>query len=412
MKHFNFHFQQHGGMLCLLMAILILPALPLRAQDYWEEIAQLPTVNNLTSVETLDNSIYVMGGGISPSQMISEVYAFNPVTKALQARSPLPKALGATATAVLDGKIYLFGGVSTSLGNASKSSYVYNPSTNQWTSLADMPVARGYAVAEAINGKIYLIGGFGTGAAPVYNLTEAYDPQTNTWETKAPMLTARGYMCSAVLDNKIYVLGGGLPATNTSLDAVEIYDPTSDKWTIGSNLPTPRLGGGAGVLGKTIYVAGGAYSAQIPPELDATDGYSQETEWQPFAKLPFAMHGHAITAFEDNLYSFGGSSNGAGVKAILKYHSKDVRTDNPLNDNGLTVFPNPTGERIYFNFENASNGLVTFYGPDGSVIFTENVRGEQQHEFSVAGLPAGVYYWKWMGEKDGEVASGKFVMAH
>ena len=410
MKNIYALFQQQGGMLCLLMAIFLLPLQQLRAQDYWEEIAQLPLATNLASVEALGNSIYVMGGGFSASQATSEVYAFNPATKDLQLRSPLPKALLATATTVLNGKIYLFGGVQYNLGSASKSSYVYDPVTNAWTSLPDIPIAVGYAVAEAINGKIYLIGGFGSGGAPVYNLTQEYDPQTNLWQTKAPMLTARGYMCAAVFDNRIYVLGGGIPSTNTSLDAVEIYDPTSNSWATGSSLLSPRLGAAAGVLGNTIFVAGGANSYLPSPDLNVTDGYSPELGWQSFATLPFAVHGHAITAFEDNLYAFGGSSNGVGVKAILKYHPESVGTYNPLINNGLTVSPNPANERVIFLFENAVSGQMTLFGPDGAIVNTANLYDQIQHEFSVAALPTGGYFWKWMGEKDGKIRSGRILV--
>lgn len=410
MKNIQVHFQQAGGMLCLLTVIILLPSFQLRAQDYWEEVAQLPSARILSSVETVDNLIYIIGGLTTPTQAIAEVYAYNPATNNLEPRSPLPKALGATATAVLNGKIYLFGGASYSNGIASISSYVYDPATNQWASLADMPVPRGYAVAEAINGKIYLIGGFGTGGAPEYNMTQEYDPQTDSWQTKEPMLTARGYMCSVVLDNYIYVLGGGLPSTVTSLDAVEIYDPASNTWTIGTSLPTPLIGPGAGVLGKTIYVAGGAYNVLPSPDLDDTNGYSQETGWQPFAKLTYAMHGHTITAFEDNLYSFGGVASGVGINAILKYHSTDVGTNNPLKSNGLYVSPNPASERIIFQFENASSGLLTVSRSDGSVVFRENLRNELQHEFSVAGLPPGVYYWKWASADGGRELAGKVVV--
>ena len=409
MKNIKIHFQQRGGMLCLLTVIILLPSLQLRAQGYWEEVAQLPSARILSSVESVDNLIYVMGGLSSPGQAITEVYSFNPATLTLQVRNPIPKALGASATAVLNGKIYLFGGVSYSAGVASKSSYVYDPATDQWTTLMDMPVALGYAVAEAINGKIYLIGGIVSGGGGVYNLTQEYDPQSNSWNTKLAMPTARGYMCSAVLDDHIYVLGGALPSPITSLDAVEIYDPTNDHWTIGSNLPTPRLGGGAGVLGETIYIAGGAYTDLPSPDLDDTDGYIQGV-WQSFANLPFAMHGHAITAFEDNLYSFGGSASGVGVNAILKFHVADVGTDNLLGNNGLSVFPNPANEQINFVFENVSNGRLSVWCSDGSVISTINLHNEQQYELSVTGLPSGVYFWKWAGENDEGTASGKVMV--
>lgn len=396
----------------MLVAILTLPAQHFRAQGYWQEIAQLPVGKQLMSVETVDNLIYVIGGLSNPSLATSEVYAFNPVNKSLKARSPLPKALGASATTVLDGKIYVFGGVSVNMGTPTNSCYVYDPATNVWTSLASMTVARGYAVAEAINGKIFIIGGFGNEEETVYNVVEMYDPKSNTWETMAPMPTARGYMCSAVLNDHIYVIGGGLPFVNTSLDAVEIYDPVLDKWTSAPNLPTARMGAAAGVLGATIYVAGGANLLFKNSDLEIVQGYSQKKGWKNFAPVPIPIHDQAIAVFENKLYSFGGSSNGKAVDAIFKFQFSDFGVYSTLSENGLTVFPNPASERVTFTFEKAANCQLTLYRPDGTIVFTEKLQEEQQHDFSVAGLSTGVYFWKWNSADGAQWSSGKVYVEH
>ncbi|MDO8368264.1 MAG: PKD domain-containing protein [Saprospiraceae bacterium] len=89
-----------------------------------------------------------------------------------------------------------------------------------------------------------------------------------------------------------------------------------------------------------------------------------------------------------------------------------VGTDNPLNGSGLRVFPNPAKERIVFLFETMVSGSLTFSRLDGTVIFIENLRDDQQHEFSVIGLPAGVYYWNWADVDGSQRASGKILVAH
>jgi hypothetical protein len=44
------------------------------------------------------------------------------------------------------------------------------------------------------------------------------------------------------------------------------------------------------------------------------------------------------------------------------------------------------------------------------VILSENLVGEKRHEFSVAELPNGVYFWKWVGTPGGKIASGKILV--
>lgn len=87
-----------------------------------------------------------------------------------------------------------------------------------------------------------------------------------------------------------------------------------------------------------------------------------------------------------------------------------VGTDNPLNGNGVKVFPNPASERIIFLFEQNSIGVLTLSRSDGAVIFTENLSGEKRHEISVAAMANGVYFWKWADGHGGEIRSGKVLV--
>ena len=83
---------------------------------------------------------------------------------------------------------------------------------------------------------------------------------------------------------------------------------------------------------------------------------------------------------------------------------------NPGLASNLTVFPNPASERIIFLFENTVSGSLTFSRSDGTVIFTENLTAEKQHQISVTSMPNGMYFWKWVGSKNGELASGKVLV--
>jgi large repetitive protein len=281
--------------------ILLLAISPIHAQRQWDEVGVMPYKVALLNAETVGDTIYVMGGLVSIPLASDAVYAFNPADNTFTGRQSIPEKLGASASAVLNDKIYLFGGVKSSLGQTTPHCYVYNPAIDQWSSLTDMSVSRAYAVAEVVDGKIYVIGGIGPGGAPLLNLVEEYDPANNTWSIKTPMDTYRGYMSSEVLDNKIFVMGGLRWPENISLDEVEIYDPATDMWSNGDDLPTPRLGLAAGLLENTIYTVAG-FDTNPYQDVALVEGFTEGIGWTSYDDLPYPIHGLAVATFKDSLY--------------------------------------------------------------------------------------------------------------
>jgi len=92
-----------------------------------------------------------------------------------------------------------------------------------------MPTARNKAATNIVDGKIFVIGGIGMGNFETYNTTEVYDPETDSWTTKTPAPLPVASPASAVVDKKIYVLGQN-PKGYSNI--VEIYDPATDTWVV------------------------------------------------------------------------------------------------------------------------------------------------------------------------------------
>ena len=122
----------------------------------------------------------------------------------------MPTARSGFAVAVYNDKIYCIGGTIGTIGGNNEyvgNNEVYDPSTDTWQTEASMPTPRADLSANVVNGKIYLIGGMEySSKSPYYvetNITEVYDPSTNTWSTAASMpLAVYGY-ASAVINGKI-----------------------------------------------------------------------------------------------------------------------------------------------------------------------------------------------------------------
>jgi hypothetical protein len=140
---------------------------------------------------------------------------------------------------------------------------VYDPVTDTWTTRADIPTARSMAVASVVDGKIYVMGGVvgGVGGSGI-SIVEEYDPMTDIWTRKANMSTSRKALSASVVGGKIYAFGGG-SGYSEPFSALEEYDPAIGTWTRKNNMPIARYCHSTSSVDGKIYVFGGA--VQFPP---------------------------------------------------------------------------------------------------------------------------------------------------
>lgn len=154
--------------------------------------------------------------------------------------NPLPERLQEMHGVVLDGLVYIAGGIAA--GNVdSDRAYRYDPESDVWERIADLPAPRHHMPLAVANDTLYAIGGLVTGPQsfdPNANLW-LYDVANDGWESRASMPEARGASAVGVVDGRIIVVGG-LGAGSQLLRTAAIYDPGSDSWSSGAPIPTPR----------------------------------------------------------------------------------------------------------------------------------------------------------------------------
>jgi len=106
---------------------------------------------------------------------------------------------------------------------AARAAAEIDPVTNRWRARKPMPTARSGIAAAVLDGKIFVFGGEAT--AGTFNQVEAYDPRLDSWGTYTPMPTARHGLGAVAMGGRIYVISGG-PAPGGSASAVnEIFTP-------------------------------------------------------------------------------------------------------------------------------------------------------------------------------------------
>lgn len=231
--------------------------------DKWSVKAADPIRRSESSAGVFNNKIYVAEGwagqfGSDANNPTSALEIYDPVTDSWTAGASSLIARGLSATAVIDGKLYIAGGTAAQYVNFANLE-IYDPLTNSWSMGASLPMPLTSAGGATLNGKFYVLGGYVGPSAFDNTITAAvqiYDPVLNTWSMGTPMPTARANMVVGAINGKLVVASGTAPDA-TGDPSVLIYNPITDKWYGVANEPTPRARPAAVVVGDKLFVAGG-----------------------------------------------------------------------------------------------------------------------------------------------------------
>lgn len=224
---------------------------------------------------------------------------------------------------VLDGRIYVAGGLLSPNTGYSAHLEAYDPDSDRWTRLATLPEARHHIALAAAGGLIYGVGGF-SGGFPNWRAqasTFVYDPAANRWTTgvSLPESSAEGVVAS--VGGKVYLIGGRTRSHeaaqhfNEHVDTKRsvVFDPASGRWSAIADAPTARNSAAAVVIQGRIHVVGGRQALRQAdgslrqvnvPHLEVYDPASDR--WTTRAPMPQAQGGLAAAAHGGRLYVFGG----------------------------------------------------------------------------------------------------------
>ncbi len=276
----------------------------------WITRSPLPTPRQEIPHAVLNGKIYIPGGLTAGGVGSSIVEVFTPATNSWATIVPMPEPLHHLGFAAAGGKLYVLGGYTGSSFSPMNRTYVYLPDSNLWRRKADMPVARGAHIAVEFGGKIYLFGGI-TNVADSKR-TDVYDTQTDTWTNLAAMPTAREHLAAAAIDSLIYIVGGRIGSTNTN--TFEAYSPVTNRWYTKTSMPTARGGLAAAAMRGRLYVFGG----EIPGVYPQNEEYNPATNtWRTMAPMPTPRHGIGAATVGDSIFIIGGATvAGFGVTDV------------------------------------------------------------------------------------------------
>ena len=287
----------------------------------WASAPDLPLgPTQETAVVTVGGKVYVIGGFNGTAAMLDAVQIFDPTACEWSMGPALPAKIHHANAAVVGDTIYVLGALGANFG-ALGNAWAWNPTTeNAWTPRATMPAGseRGSAVVGVIDGKVYLAGGLRGGAVTDVSV---YDPAMDMWTTNLPALPMqRDHACGAVIGGKLYVAGGREGTIGTPRANVYEYTPGGN-WADRAPMPTARGGTACGVVGDRLVVVGGegnsAASTGVFPQAEAYDAGTNT--WAMLEPMPTPRHGMGAAGVGDRLIVPGGATKqGFGAVATVE----------------------------------------------------------------------------------------------
>ena len=271
------------------------PASAMREFDGWALSATMPLARTSHAVAELNGKVWVLGGyppGRLPSNLVQ---IYDPATNRWSLGPTLPKPMHHVVVEAVGGKLYMIGGEIDGAGTGKPPVFLadvwmHDPATGGWVKRARMPIPRSSGGGAVVDGKIYVAGGM----PPTGSAFQVYDPAKDTWEQLPDLPTPRNHLAMGAIGGKIIVAGGRTAVNAFSrVDAVDIYDPATRRWTKGAPLPAPRGGVTGAVHAGCMFVFGGEgepdHVLGLSPTTYAYDPRSNR--WKRLPDLPIATHG-------------------------------------------------------------------------------------------------------------------------
>lgn len=259
--------------------------------------------------------------------------------------------VAATLTGTDGVAIYIIGG-NDRQSTPSGATLSYNPISDTITTLDADPwpatpsrVPGGYAI---LDNKLYLFGGFNAYTGAVYAETWCFDPRAaagSRWTLlkTANLTQARAYIAGATLDGAIYAVGGDtysapnlVPVTTVERLTLGAGPPA---WAPVASLPTPRgdMGawafptGSSSSLAGRILTAGGVW---FTPDAQGYQYIAAQDIWVPFANLIHATRNYGAAQLDTDLYVIGGYDFSSTLpdsgNAVQRYRTSTGATPTPV----------------------------------------------------------------------------------
>lgn len=246
-------------------------------------------------------------------------------TLELKEHSELPVPMSGAQAVLLNGKVYVGGGV-TAHDQAPSKLYHYNLADDipVWSQM-DTSVCR-FSLAQYLH-QLVLVGGIGKNGLPTNKLWTMFE-HGECYEGIPPMYTKR-YAASSVGYKKYLLVVGGDESVLTYSSAIEVYDGHTHTWMFAQPLAflyNRFQGMKSVVIDCNWYLIGGegqgeiGFWASLDSVIDSCDDQSypkRERVWKNLPQLPYFNSSPAVVG--GKLFAIGGYGDYVPMSDIYSY---------------------------------------------------------------------------------------------
>ena len=333
--------------LCHLGTSVAAPQAPRPPQQQWQNLTNLPRFRQEHSAAALDENTIALVGGVTRLgdldlqtglETVNWVELYDIPSDTWREVAPAPLKVNHPNVAVVDGKLYLLGGLVEAQDPptpepdwvASGESHVYDPASDTWAELPAMPAGteRGSAILGVHCNTIYVAGGMTylkPGDQDAVSTVTAFDTKTLTWKTLLSAATnipeGRQHGVGAVANDIFYVVGGRWMNKENVRGTVFMLDLKNqgEGWTTSAaQMPVPRGGLSGAVVDGNFYTFGGESNPDTENGIfDEVEVFNlARQEWTSLGPMAVPRHGSFAVSVGNKVYIPGGGLQEDG-KAIF-----------------------------------------------------------------------------------------------
>jgi N-acetylneuraminic acid mutarotase len=293
-----------------LVEALAIPARRPHAAAAWWPRHAAPVAVQQVNATVLDGRVWVAGGVTSSGEATASTQFYDPAINSWDQGPPLPEPLNHAMLVTYHDQLVVIGGFHGRghdlLAETSARMLLLDNKTGKWVDGPPLGHPRGAGGAAVVGDKIVVVGGRTGNPEQLVTQTEVYDG--TSWRD-APDIPVPGDHLAVTADSRyLYAVGGRKFSAGSNTDAVQRYDPQANRWTILTPTPQPVGGAGVTVVRGQLIVVGGEKPTSVSGTVQAYDLSAPTATWTTLASLDPGRHGLGVTAIGNTLYAVGGAT--------------------------------------------------------------------------------------------------------
>ena len=178
------------------------------AQKTWTKGPDMPEARGAGGVCLHDSAIYYAGGINMEKGLSASLFKFSITDSRWDVLPPMPTARDHLRMEAVNGKLYAISGRKDDLRFNLTTVESYDIESMTWSSKADIPIGRGGFGSAVLDGKIYTFGG--ENVWKCFDTIERYDPVADTWTNVGLLPEPRHGICAGTIDGKMHLVSGGM----------------------------------------------------------------------------------------------------------------------------------------------------------------------------------------------------------